>query len=178
MPHPEVESHVETKLDLISLRAKSDPTNQFTSLAHLLSEGFLEQCHRSLGRNKATGVDGVSFEEYGENLSEHLHGLVNRLKAKQYRPLPARREYIPKDENTTRPLGIPAHEDKMVGKAISLILGSIYEQDFMDCSHGFRPDRGCQTALRTVNELLQKKPINHIVEADIKGFLTMFLTNG
>jgi len=170
MPRPEVDSSVETKLTLISLRAKSGPAYRFTSLAHLLNEGFLEQCHRSLGRNKATGVDGVSWEEYGENLSENLHGLVTRLKAKQYRPLPARRVYIPKDENSTRPLGIPVHEDKVVGKAVSLILESIYEEDFLDCSHGFRPNRGCQTALRAVNEILLKKPINHVVEADIKGF--------
>ena len=170
MPRPEVERDVETKLDLISLRAKSDPSYRFTSLAHLLNEGFLEQCHRSLGKNKAPGIDGVSWEEYGENLSENVQGLVTRLKAKQYRPLPARRVYIPKDENTTRPLGIPVHEDKVVGKAISRILGSIYEVDFLECSHGFRPNRGCQTALKTVNEILLKRPINHIVEADIKGF--------
>ena len=170
MPHPEVESTVETKLALISLRAKSDPSCQFTSLAYLLNEGFLEQCHRSLGRNKAVGIDGMSCEEYGRNLGENLRGLVTRLKAKRYRPLPARRVYIPKDEHSTRPLGIPVHEDKVVGKAISRILESIYEQDFLECSHGFRPGRGCQTALTMANDILLKRPINHIVEADIKGF--------
>jgi group II intron reverse transcriptase/maturase len=170
MPHLEVGCDVETKLDLISLRAQKDPAYRFTCLAHLLNEGFLERCYRSLGRNKAPGVDGVSWEEYGKNLQENLKGLVARLKAKQYRPLPARRVYIPKDENTTRPLGIPVQEDKVSGKGVSRILEAIYEQDFLDCSHGFRPNRGCHTALKAVDDILLRKPINHVIEADIKGF--------
>ena len=170
MPHLEVGNDVETKLDLISLRAKEKPSYQFTCLAHLLNEGFLERCYRSLGRNKATGVDGVSWHDYGENLEENLKGLVSRMKAKQYRPLPARRVYIPKDEKSTRPLGIPVQEDKVVGKGVSRILEAIYEQDFYDSSHGFRPNRGCHTALKSVDTLLLNKPINHVIEADIKGF--------
>jgi group II intron reverse transcriptase/maturase len=170
MPHSEVGCDVETKLDLISLRAKGDPTYKFACLAHLLDEGFLEICYRGLGRNKASGIDGISWEEYGENLEENLKGLVQRLKAKQYRPLPARRVYIPKDEHSMRPLGIPVQEDKVVGKGVSRILESIYEQDFLECSHGFRPGRGCHTALKTVDSILLKKPINHVIEADIKGF--------
>ena len=170
MPHVEVGKDVETKLSLISLRAKRQPEYQFTSLAHLLNEGFLKRCYWSLGRNKALGVDGVSWTEYGEKLEENLKGLVTRLKAKQYRPLPARRVHIPKGENSTRPLGIPVQEDKVVGKGISRILEAIYEQDFYECSHGFRPKRGCHTALGTVNDLLLNHPVNHIIEADIKGF--------
>lgn len=178
MPHLEVGaalseskcSDVETKLDLISERAKRDPGYRFTCVAHLLNEGFLEQCYRSLGRNKATGVDGVSWEEYGENLQGNLKELVSRLKAKRYRPLPARRVYIPKDEHSTRPLGIPVQEDKIVGKGVSRILEAIYEQDFLECSHGFRPNRGCHTALKAADTLLLNRPINHVIEADIKGF--------
>jgi len=170
MPHREVGTDVETKLDLIALRAKRDPTYRFTSLAHLLNEGFLERCYRGLGRNKAAGVDRVSWQEYGENLQENLEGLVARLKAKRYRPLPARRVYIPKDENTERPLGLPVQEDKVVGKGLSRILEAIYEQDFLDSSHGFRPKRGCHSALKAVDSILLRNPINHVVEADIKGF--------
>jgi group II intron reverse transcriptase/maturase len=170
MPHSEVGIDVETKLNLISLRAQQEPTYRFTCLAHLLNEGFLERCYRSLGRNKASGVDGISWEEYGANLHENISGVVGRMKAKQYKPLPARRVYIPKDEHSKRPLGIPVQEDKMVGKAVSKILEAIYEVDFYDCSHGFRPNRGCQTALKEVNEILLKQPINHVIEADIKGF--------
>jgi RNA-directed DNA polymerase len=171
MPYTEMAKVVETKLDLISLRAKREPLFQFISLAHLLNEGYLETCYRGLGRNKASGVDGISWAEYGENLEENLKGLVVRLKAKQYRPLPARRVYIPKDEHSTRPLGIPVQEDKIVGKGVSRILESIYEQDFLECSHGFRPNRGCHTALKMVDGILLRKPINHVIEADIKGFL-------
>jgi group II intron reverse transcriptase/maturase len=174
MPHTEVEGKltcdVETKLDLISLRAKREPECQFTSLAYLLDEGFLEQCYRSLGRNKAPGIDGISWEEYGENLEENLRGVVARMKAKQYRPLPARRVYIPKDEQSKRPLGIPVLEDKVVGKGVSRILGAIYEADFLESSHGFRPNRGCHTALKAVDTILLNRPINHVIEADIKGF--------
>jgi group II intron reverse transcriptase/maturase len=170
MPHSEVGSDVETKLDLISLRAKGDSTYQFTCLAHLLNEGFLERCYWSLGRNKAPGIDGVSWEEYGENLEENLRDVVARMKAKHYRPLPARRVYIPKDANSTRPLGIPVQEDKVVGKGASRILESIYEVDFLDCSHGFRLERGCHTALKAVDMILLNKPINHVIEADIRGF--------
>jgi len=179
MPHWEVDKDtrseskcvdVETKLALISSRAQQEPRYQFTCLAHLLSEGFLERCYRGLGRNKASGIDGVSWEEYGKDLEKNLEGLVTRMKAKQYRPLPARRVYIPKDEHSVRPLGIPVQEDKIVGKGISRILEAIYEQDFLDCSHGFRPGRGCHTALKAVDGILMRKPINHVIEADIKGF--------
>jgi retron-type reverse transcriptase len=170
MPHLEVGSDVETKLALISQRARKDARYRFTCLAHLLNEGFLERSYRGLGRNKALGVDGVSWEEYGKNLGENLKGLVVRMKAKQYGPQPARRVYIPKDEHTTRPLGIPVVEDKVVGKALSRILEAIYEQDFLECSHGFRPNRGCHSALRAVNGTLLNKRINHVIEADIKGF--------
>lgn len=170
MPYSVMETDVETKLDLISMRAKREPTCQFTSLAHLLNEGYLGTCYRSLGRNKATGVDGVSWKEYGINLEENLKGLVKRLKAKQYRPLPARRVYIPKDEYSQRPLGIPAQEDKMVQKAVSRILEAIYEQDFLECSHGFRPNRSCHTALKAVDKRLLNGRVNHVIEADIKGF--------
>jgi group II intron reverse transcriptase/maturase len=135
-----------------------------------LNEGFLERCYRGLGRNKASGIDGVSWEEYGENLEANLKDLVTRMKAKQYRPLPARRVYIPKDAQSTRPLGIPVQEDKIVGKGASRILETIYEQDFLDCSHGFRPGRGCHTALKAVYGIQMSKPINHVIEADIKGF--------
>jgi RNA-directed DNA polymerase len=170
MPHSEVGCDVETKLDLISLRAKGDSTYQFACLAHLLNEGFLERCYRSLGRNKSPGIDGVSWEEYGKNLEENLKGLVARMKAKHYRPQPARRVYIPKDSQTMRPLGIPVQEDKVAGKGVSRILEAIYEADFLESSHGFRPSRGCHTALKAVDMILLNKPINHVIEADIKGF--------
>ena len=170
MPYQKMAEHVETKLGLISSRASREPECRFTTLAYLLNEGFLAGCYQSLGRNKAAGIDGVSWQEYGENLESNLADLVARMKAKQYRPLPARRVYIPKDGGTERPLGIPAQEDKVVQKGVSRILEAIYEADFLDCSHGFRPERGCHTALKGLDSVLLRGSINHVIEADIKGF--------
>lgn len=143
---------------------------QFTSLAHLLDEGSLKECYFGLGRDRASGIDGVSWKEYGEQLDENLKSLVVRMKTKRYKPLPARRVYIPKNEHEKRPLGLPALEDKIVQKGITRILETIYEADFLDCSYGFRPNRNCHQALNAVYATITARPINHIIEADIKGF--------
>ena len=158
------------KLSLISDHARRDGTFKFTSLAHLLDVEYLRDCYRSLNRNKAVGIDNVSWQEYGVDLDRNLEQLVCRLKRKKYKPLPARRVYIPKNENETRPLGISALENKIVERGVTWILESIYEQDFFDCSYGFRPGRSCHQALKQLNDLIMFQPVNHIVEADIKGF--------
>jgi len=160
-----------TKLALISQRARQEPKLQFTSLAHLLDVGFLRGCYLELGRDRASGIDGVSWREYGEQLDENLENLVERMKAKRYKPQPAKRVYIPKNEHEKRPLGLPSLEDKIVQKGIARILEAIYEADFLDCSYGFRPNRGCHQALNAVDKTIMTKPINHVIEADIKGFL-------
>ena len=160
----------ERKLTLIAKHAARDSKLQFTSLAHLLTEDFLLQCFYRLNRNKALGVDEVSWDDYREKLKENLSNLVVRLRHKRYKPLPARRVYIPKDDGKERSLGISAIENKIVEKGITLILESIYEQDFSDQSFGFRPKRKCHQALRELQDQVMKKPINYIVEADIKGF--------
>jgi RNA-directed DNA polymerase len=170
MPNAETELTTLEKLSLISERARREPKCQFTSLAHLLDEGFLEHCYYRLGRDRASGMDGVTWKEYGENLEENLGDLVARLKAKRYQPLPARRVYIPKDEHSERPLGLPAQEDKIVQKGIALILEAIYEADFLDCSYGFRPGRNCHQAIDAVDKTIMRNPINHLIDADIKGF--------
>ena len=157
-------------LPLISERARKEPKLQFTSLAHLLNRDFLRECYLELGRDRASGIDGVSWQEYGENLKENLTGLVVRMKAKQYRPKPAKRVYIPKNEHEKRPLGLPALEGKIVQRGIARILETIYEQDFLDCSYGFRPNRSCHDALRAVDQIIMKLPVRYVIEADIKGF--------
>lgn len=159
-----------TKLVQISRRARQDSKLQFTSLAHLLNAEFLRECYMSLGKEKACGIDGKSWHQYGENMDENLEDLVKRLKAKRYKPLPAKRVYIPKNDKETRPLGLPATEDKIVQKGIARILGSIYEADFMDFSYGFRPGRSCHQALKSVNDTIMFNPISYVIEADIKGF--------
>jgi len=169
-PYTEMETLTLMKLSLISTRARREPRCQFTSLAHLLNEGFLEECYYSLGRDRASGIDGVSWKEYGEHLDENLRSLVARLKAKRYKPLPARRVYIPKDEHSQRPLGLPALECKIVQKGMARILEAIYEADFLDCSYGFRPKRNCHEALNAVDKTIMSRPVNHVIEADIRGF--------
>lgn len=170
MPYTEMDNITLTKLALISQRARKEPKFKFTSLAHLLNKGFLKECYYSLGRDRASGIDGVSWKEYGEHLGENLKDLVARMKAKRYKPQPAKRVYIPKNEHEERPLGLPALEDKIVQKGISRILEAIYEADFLDCSYGFRPKRNCHQVLNAVDKIIMRKPINYVIEADIKGY--------
>ena len=170
MPNAETEYTTRTRLALISKRAEEEPGCQFTSLAHLLDEGFLRDCYEGLGRDRASGVDGVSWEAYGEHLEENLKDLVKRLKTKRYRPQPARRVYIPKDDHSKRPLGLPALEDKIVQKAMARILEAIYEADFLDCSYGFRPGKSAHEAIDAVDKTIMTQAVNHVIEADIKGF--------
>lgn len=162
---------METKLLRIAELAKSDPKMKFTSLAHLLNVQSLIQCHHELPNNKATGVNGTTKEQYAESLEENIMDLTNRLKSKSYRPVPVRRMYIPKlNSNKKRPLGIPEHEDKIVQKGIAKVLNAIYENDFLDCSFGFRPNRNCHDALKILNFYIEKRLVSYVVDVDIKGF--------
>ncbi|MCG2660214.1 MAG: group II intron reverse transcriptase/maturase [Kiritimatiellae bacterium] len=170
MPYTEMDNKTFVKLALISKRAREEPDCQFISLAHLLNEGYLKACYRKLGRDRACGIDNVTWKEYGRNLDENLKDLVTRMKAKRYKPQPSKRVYISKDEHTKRPLGLPALEDKIVQKGIAGILEAIYEADFLGCSYGYRPGRDCHQAINAVDKTIMTRPINHIIEADIKGY--------
>jgi RNA-directed DNA polymerase len=161
---------VETKLRLITEMAAKDRKCKFSNLIHLLNVANLRDCFYQLKRDKASGIDGVSFSEYETNLETNLIKLVARMKQYSYRPQAVRRTYIPKANGKLRPLGIPCIEDKVVQKAIARILTAIYEVDFMDFSYGFRPKRGCHDAIKRLHEVLMRYRINHIVDADIKGF--------
>ena len=129
---------VSTKLWSITLRAREDPTCKFTSLAHLLTADFLKECFRELKKDKAPGIDGVTWRKYEENLDENIEDLVTRLIAKQYRPQPVKRAYIPKSNGERRPLGIPALEDKIVQLAIKKILEAFFEVGRKTSSKKFR----------------------------------------
>jgi len=161
---------MQTKLELITRRARENPKMRFTSLAHHLGEGFLLECFQELKKDKAPGVDGVTVGKYEERLEENLRELVVRLKGKKYRPQPVRRVYIPKDGKGVRPLGIPTIEDKIVQMGIKKILEAIYEQDFVEVSYGFRPNRSCHDALEVVDKTIMTKPINYVVDMDIEKF--------
>jgi len=154
----------------IALRAKGDPKCKFTSLAHLLTEDFLKECFRELKRGKSPGIDGVTIGEYAKKLDENIANLVVRLKAKQYKPQPVLRVYIPKPNGDKRPLGIPAVEDKIVQMALKKILESIFEQDFVDTSYGFRPNRSCHDALKKLDKIIMNGLVNFVVDMDISKF--------
>jgi group II intron reverse transcriptase/maturase len=159
------------KLKLISEKAKQDKKMKFTSLVHLINEENLAQCYKELKRDRACGIDGVTVEEYGQELEENLKSLVDRMKSKSYRPQPVRRVYIPKPgKDEKRPLGIPSVEDKLVQIMAKKILEAIYEQDFLESSYGYRPGRSTHTAINRLDKVVMTKPIKTIVEVDIKKF--------
>ena len=162
---------VTTKLASLTRRARENPKERFTSLAHLLTEDFLRACFWELKRDKAPGVDGVRVEEYESDLEENLEDLVERLKAKRYRPQPVRRVYIPKGDGRLRGLGIPTVEDKIVQMGIKKILEAIFEVDFLDgVSYGFRPGKSAHDALDALDKTVMTKSINCVVDMDIEKF--------
>jgi group II intron reverse transcriptase/maturase len=162
---------VETKLLRIAEKARREPDFKFTSLYHLMDEELLRECFKRLRKDAAAGIDDVTKETYAENLNANLSNLIGRLHRMAYRPQPVRRKYIPKPgSDKQRPLGIPCFEDKLVQAGLVRMLESVYEQDFREDSYGSRPGRSCHDALRALSKAVEEKPVNHVVEADIKGF--------
>jgi group II intron reverse transcriptase/maturase len=159
-----------TQLASITQRARENPKYVFTTLAHMLSEDFLEESFRRLKREAASGIDGVTVKEYEANLKENIKDLVRRMKTKQYRPQAVRRVFTPKQDGKMRGLGISVVEDKMVQMGTKRILEAIYEVDFLEASFGFRPKRSCHDALEVVDKTIMTKPINCIVDMDIEKF--------
>lgn len=127
--------------------------------------------HNKQIKGKATGVDGIDKVEYEEKLRENIEELIQEMKTFKYKPEPVKRIYIPKTgSNKLRPLGIPAYRDKLVQGAFAEILNAIYENIFLDCSYGFRPQRSCHDAIKELNRTIKENRVNYIVDADIKGF--------
>ena len=158
------------RLDRITTRAEQHAEEGFSNLFTLLNIELLWHAFRRLKREKAAGVDGVTVDQYELNLRENLKDLETRLHRQTYRPQPSLRREIPKGDGKTRPLGIAAVEDKIVQRAVVMILERIYEVDFCDTSYGFRPGRACHDALKTLGQLIVTRKVNWISDADIKGF--------
>ncbi|MBA3459407.1 MAG: group II intron reverse transcriptase/maturase [Deltaproteobacteria bacterium] len=154
----------------VAERAKGHPEARMLALAHHIDEPALGRVYRRLSRNAAVGVDGITVERYGERLVENLQALRARMKAGQYRHQPIRRVHIPKENGATRPIGISTVEDKIVQGALRDVVEAIYEQDFLDCSYGFRPGRSAHDAIRALNGVGDRGDANYIVEADIVSF--------
>ena len=158
------------RISQLSRENQNNPEFRFLSLAHLIDKEMLIQCHAKMDGRKAVGIDGISKEDYGTNLNENLEDLMRRMKRNAYKPKPARRVEIPKDNGKTRPLSIYCYEDKLVQEALREILEAIFEPLFYDAMMGFRPKRGCHQALQKLNKMLEWNYTNYVLDADIKGF--------
>jgi len=143
----------------------------FTTLAHHIDLEWMQRAYGLTRKNGAVGVDGVTAEMYEKGLREKLEDLLGRMKSGRYRAPPVRRVHIPKgDGKETRPIGIPTLEDKVAQRAIAMLLEAVYEQDFLDCSFGFRPRIGAQQALQRVRDVLMEMHGGWVLEIDIRKF--------
>jgi RNA-directed DNA polymerase len=168
IPSPDT---VSPKLQRIAELAKQAPEMAFTSLSHHIDIDWLREAYRRTRKDGATGVDGQSAEEYAVNLEENLRSLLDRAKSGTYRAPPVRRVHIPKgDGSQTRPIGIPTFEDKVLQRGASMVLEAVYEQDFLDCSYGFRPGRSAHQALETLQRELVRMAGGWVLEVDIRKF--------
>ncbi len=165
---------VSTKQERIAALAKQSPEMAFTSLAYLMDIDWLKEAYRRTRKDGAVGVDGVTAEEYEQDLEGNLQSLLDRAKSGTYKAPPVRRVHIPKGGSSTetRPLGIPTLEDKLLQRAVVMLLESIYEQDFLDCSYGFRPGRSAHDALKSFrDQTMNCRPKGGwVLEVDIRKF--------
>lgn len=163
-------SPMSTGLLKVAERAKREPDARFNSLAHLVDEAALGRAFNRMRKDAAVGVDGITKEQYGQQLEENLRGLHERLRTMRYRHQPIRRVHIPKADGKTRPIGISSLEDKIVQGVLREVLEAIYEQDFLECSYGFRPKRSAHDALRAMHQMVFREGIAVILEADIQAY--------
>jgi RNA-directed DNA polymerase len=151
--------------------AKERKQERFTALLHHLSVGLLRDSFYALKRQAAPGVDGMTWKQYETGLEDRIADLHSRVHRGAYQAQPSRRVYIPKADGRQRPLGIAALEDKIVQQAVVIILNQIYEVDFKGYSYGFRPGRNPHQALDALAVGIQRKRVNWVLDADIRGFL-------
>jgi group II intron reverse transcriptase/maturase len=166
-----LEIDISTKLQRIAKLAHDAPELAFTTLAHHLDLAWMREAYRRTRKDGATGVDGQSAEQYAERLEENLRSLLERAKSGTYRAPPVRRVHIPKgDGSQTRPIGIPTFEDKVLQRAVAMLLEAIYEADFAPFSFGFRPERSAHQALDLLRDSIMEMSGGWIVEVDIRKF--------
>ncbi len=162
--------HVQTSLRGIVKTASLNKQHRFRDLYRLLNTEMLHLAWKGLNKASAIADRDITVGEYKADLDDNLSRLADRLRHKRYRAKLVRRKYITKENGKKRPLGIPALEDKIVQKAVAMILQAIYEPDFLECSYGYRPFKGAKDAVSDLTFQLQFGAFGYIVEADIKGF--------
>jgi group II intron reverse transcriptase/maturase len=160
----------QTSLRGIANKAVQDKTYRFRNLFGVLTLGFLFWCWEFINKKASAGVDRIDARMYEENLIGNIEQLVEQVKGKTYRTKLVLRKHIPKLGGKLRPLGIPAIADKLLQLAVAKILETIYEQDFLDCSYGYRPNTGAHKAVKDLTQALMSGRYHYLVEADIKGF--------
>ena len=171
MPERYSSTSVYSKLQRIAELARRMPDAALTTLAHHIDIDWLYEAHRRTRKDGATGVDGQTAAEYGENLEGNLQSLLDRAKSGTYRAPPVRRVHIPKgDGKRTRPIGIPTFEDKILQRAVVMALEAIFEQDFVDWSYGFRPGRSQHQALEATRSQLMEMHGGWLIEIDVQSF--------
>jgi group II intron reverse transcriptase/maturase len=164
-------NNISTKLRRIATLANQMPEAALTTLAHHIDVEWLNEAYRQTRKDGAAGIDGVTAEEYAKHLPVRLEALLNRAKLGDlYRAPPVRRVYIPKDGGGQRPLGIPTFEDKLLQRAVKMVMEAVYEQDFLDCSYGFRPGRSQHQALQAVRNHAMEMNGGWLLDLDIKSF--------
>src|SRR5438270_1979229 len=161
---------VSSALDRVRQVAVRDKEARFSALLHHVTLERLVMAYWDLSPKAAPGVDGVTWESYGQDLAANLRGLHERVQQGRYRASPSRRAYIPKADGRQRPLGIATLEDKIVQRAVAGVLNAIYEADFRGFSYGFRPGRRPHDALDALAVGIEKKNVNWVLDADIRGF--------
>src|SRR6266540_877216 len=159
-----------TEIDRLSELAKEDPKRKFFSIAHFITPTRLYAAFRGLRKEASAGVDGVHYKEYQADAERNIQALHERLKDGTYQAQPLRRVYIPKENGKQRPISIPSLEDKIVQKAMVEVLNAVYEQDFLNCSYGFRPGRGQHQALEEVGRVICTRSTGWILELDITAY--------
>lgn len=162
---------VSTKQRRIAALAKQSPGMAITTLAHHIDMDWMREAYRRTRKDGAVGVDGQTAQSYAGNLEANLESLLERAKSGGYKAPPVRRVHIPKGTGSdTRPIGIPTFEDKLLQRVVVMVLEPVYEQDFLDCSYGFRPGRSAHQALEVLWRQLMNHPVGWILELDIRKF--------
>lgn len=163
---------VSTRQQRIAELARIHPEVSFTSLAHHIDLRWLQEAYRRTRKDGATGVDGQTAADYEKDLEGNLRSLLERAKSGSYRAPPVRRTYIPKGTSRTemRPIGVPTFEDKVLQRAVVMVLEPLYEQEFLDCSYGFRPGRSAHDALEALWKQTMDVSGGWIIDLDIRKF--------
>ena len=170
MPGLSCPNNISTKLKRIAEVSKSRPAMCWTTVGHHIDEKLLKEAFRHVRKGSAPGVDGQTAADFASNLDDNVRRLNERFHHGTYRAPAVRRVEIPKGKGDTRPIGIPTVADKVLQRAVAMVLNAVYEQDFLDCSYGFRPGRSAHQALDALRSHLMTMRGGWVIDLDIKSF--------